>query len=92
MVGSKIDKLESKIDKVDSKVESKIDKLESKIDTFQNEMRHNLSELRSELEKKMLGYSMESKRHEIRLIWRIVFTVSVVLIFIISYLLILYRL
>jgi len=92
MVELKIDKVESKIDKADSKVESKIDKVESKIDTFQTEMRYSLSELRAELDKKMLGHSMELKQHEVRLIWRVFFAVSVVLIFIISYLLILYRL
>lgn len=66
--------VESKFDKVDSKVESKFDKVESKIDTFQNEMRHNLSELRAELDKKILGHSMESKQHEIRLIWLVIFS------------------
>ena len=89
---TQISALRSMVELKVDKVESKIDKVESKIDTFQTEMRHSLSELRVELDNKMLGHSMDLKQHEVRLIWRVFFAVSVVLIFIISYLLILYRL
>ena len=89
---TQISALRSMVELKVDKVESKIDKVESKIDTLQTEMRHSLSELRAELDKKMLGHSIDFKKHEVRLIWRVFFAVSVVLIFIISYLLILYRL
>ena len=73
----KINTFESKFDSKFNTFESNID---SKFNTFEEKFKRNLVELMEEL-----------KQHGNRLIWRVFFAVSV-LIFTISYLLIIYRL
>jgi len=92
--------LTTQISALHSKVDSKIDTFQNEMrhnfdtfrnemrhnfDTFRNEMRHNFSELRAESNQQMLGFRAESKQHEVRLVWRVFFAVSVILIFTIPY-------
>ena len=83
-----------------SALESKFD---SKFDTFSREIRHSMSDLKAELMLNMSEMKAESKqnmsdimkevhKHEVQLVWRMFFAVNGILIFTISYLLIIYSL
>jgi hypothetical protein len=62
-------KFASKVSALEFKIDSKFDKIDSKFEMLKKDIKHVVVELTAEIEKK-----------ETRLVWRIFFTVSVVLI------------
>jgi hypothetical protein len=77
-----LDKVTAQINAIDNRLERRFDKMEAKFDKLEGMFE-------AMFEAKFSNFKEEVKQHEVRLIWRVLFVVSGVLIFAISYFLLL---